>query len=334
MKILRFIVILVLILGAAFLAICAFSPKEVTMERSTVIDAPKSVVWPQIQYFKNWPNWSPWKEMDSAMKVTVTDNDGQKGSSYHWVGDPKRTGEGEMENTGITDNEMKFNVHFVKPFEASSDGWLKMADEAGKVKVTWGYHAKYGFIASGIMTVMGMGKELAKSFDRGLELMKKYCEAHKNDAAASAYKIEEIQFPAHIYAGIRKVVKWADMNKFFGESYGLVGKAAGARIAGPAVGLYYTWDDKNMETDAVAGFPVSDNKPVAGASIIEVPASSAYKMVYVGPYSGFMQAHNAMHEHITASGKTQTLVVEEYITDPMTEKDSTKYITNIIYLYK
>jgi effector-binding domain-containing protein len=44
--------------------------------------------------------------------------------------------------------------------------------------------------------------------------------------------------------------------------------------------------------------------------------------------------HMGMDEYMKEKSLTQTLVLEEYVTDPMTEKDTAKWQTNIYYLVK
>jgi len=112
----------------------------------------------------------------------------------------------------------------------------------------------------------------------------------------------------------------------------MLGKEAGSRINGNAAGIFYTWDEKNMSGDIAAAFPVSDNKPVNGATIVDVPASKAFMMTYTGPYSGFEKAHAQMGEYLKQKSAQQKLVIEEYASGPFNEKDSTKWETNIYYL--
>lgn len=333
MKVLRFLGILLLILVVGFLVMCMVSSPEVKVEKSIVIDAPKAVVWDQVVYFKNWDNWSAWKEMDTTIVSDISGTDGQAGAKYHYVG--KNSGEGTSTNMGVTDGEMKYEMNFIKPFEAKADGWIRITEEGGKTKATWYFHENMGFFMRGGFALMGGKKMLDQAFGRGLELLKNYSEAHKGDMAAAGtanFDIMETQFAAHNYAGMRKVVKWADMAKFFSDSYGALGKAAGARINGPATGLYYKWDEPNMQADVMAAFPVSDNKPVDGATMAAVPASNAYMIKYVGGYTGSYNAHMALSKHMEANSKKMGLVVEEYIKGPNEEPDSNKYITNIYYL--
>lgn len=333
MKVLRFLGILLLILVVGFLVLCMVSPADISTEQSIEINAPKAVVWDQVVHFKNWDNWSAWKEMDTTIVTDISGTDGQAGAKYHYVG--KNSGEGTSTNMGVTDGEMKYEMDFVKPVAGKADGWIKVIEKGNATQVTWYFHEHMGFIMRGGFALMGGKKMLEKAFGRGLELLKNYSEAHKGDMAMSgapSFDIMETQFAAHNYAGVRKVVKWADMTKFFTDAYGMLGKAAGQRINGPASGLYYNWDEPNMQADVMAAFPVSDNKPVEGATMVAIPASNAYMIKYVGGYHGSGMAHMALTKHIADQGKKQTLAVEEYIKGPGDEADSNKYITNIYYL--
>lgn len=334
-KVFRFLLILISILIVGFLVLCLVTDSEVKMERRTTINAPKAVVWEQIVNFKNWLNWSSWKEQDTTIVVDYSGTDGQQGAKYHYIG--KRSGEGTCTNMGVTDGDMKYEMDFVKPFPGKADGYYKVAEEGGKTTVIVTYHQNMGFLMRGMFAIAGKGM-LEKMFDRGLELLKNYAEAHANEAPmadAAAIKIEPVQYAEHIYAGLKGHVKMADqegMHKFFGDAYSLVGKEAGARIAGPSVGLIYSWDDAKMEGDMFAGFPLKDAAPVKGAVIEKVAASQGYRVHYVGAYEGLKAPHEALKKVVSDAGKTVKLRLEEYLVTPGETRDSTKWETNVIYL--
>lgn len=327
MKVLRFLVILVLILVVGYLVLCAVSAKELNSERSTTINAPASVVWDQILYFKNHHNWSPWNDMDSTMKETYEGTDGQPGSKMHYTGEIVK--EGIMENMGVNGMNLSYAMHFITPFKAEATGNLIVSEENGMTKATQTYHQELPFFMRGFFGLMGGEKMMAKNFDRGLQLLKEYSEAHASDI-----KIEDVQFPGHNYAAIRKVVKWDDMMQFFSDSYGMLGKEAGPRIAGYASCLAYSWDTTNHQAELAAAFPVNGTEPVKGATMINVAASPAYMIEYKGPYSGFMAVHDALGKHVGMMGKTPSLVIEEYVKGPGDNVDSTNYVSKIYYLYQ
>lgn len=331
MKVLRFLLILILVIVVAFLVLGLIQPKEITVTRSATINAPKAVVWDQIVKYKNWNNWSPWYAMEpNKIKMTYFGNDGEAGSGYNWVGE--KTGEGEMTNKGGSNGHMDFQLHFIKPMSGMADGSFDAIDTAGMTKVTWSMtnHMKYPWNA--LCIFFNPEKMIGGDFEKGLANMKKYCEANAFAMPVSDVKIDEVQFPGHTYAGIRSVVGWNDLQKFFSDSYMAVGKEAGARINGPATGLFYTWDTVKHQTDMMAVFPVSGTEPVKGATMVTIAPSKAYMAVHMGSYMGSMKEHMALGMHCASKNQKPTLVVEEYIKGPHEEKDSNKYVTNIYYL--
>lgn len=331
-KFLAFIGILILIVIVAVVVLGIIEPKDVTIQRSTTIKADKGYVFDQVSKFHNWPNWSPWLKMDSTVKLTYQGEDGQPGSSYHWVGDEKKTGEGDMKNTGVKDGEMDFLLTIIKPFKSQATGMLKTDDAGnGETKVTWTMHSHMNFPMNAMLAFMSMDKMVGKDFEHGLANLKEYSEANSGGYVA----VKDTQFPGHTYAGIRKTMAMSDMMKFFQDSYGMLGKTLNSQIAGPAVGLFYKWDTVAHQTDLAAAFPVMDTtKPVKGTTFMTVPASKAYMVEVTGPYSGSMKAHTSLMKHTMDAKSKLSLVIEEYKVGPYQTPDSNKYVTDIYYLYQ
>lgn len=328
-KVLKFLGILILILVVGYLVLCIASPAEGKVEASAIIDAPKSVVWKQVSDFNNWGNWSPWKEMDTTIVSEASGPAGREGAKFNYKG--KKSGEGVCTNMGVNGMEMKYEMNFIAPFPGKAGGIYKVSDKGGKTKVTMTYAQPTSFMMRGMWALAGK-KMLQGMFDRGFELLKIYSEAHRDDTAI-VQNIQDVAYPAHIFAGARKVVKWAEIGAFCGQTYGALGPVLGARINGPASAIYYSWDEANQQTDMYPCFPVADNAAAHGATIVEVPASQAYMMHYVGGYTGSQAAHMALGAHMAANGKTMGLVIEEYIKGPGETTDSNQYETNIYYLH-
>jgi hypothetical protein len=329
-KFLRFLVILIAVVIAGVLILALVEPTDATVTRTALINAPKNAVFGQIVNFKNWPNWSPWYQMEPTMKITYSGTDGQAGSGYHWVGGEK-TGEGEMTNKAVTGTQMDYDLAFVKPHSGKAQGFIKADDTAGMTKVTWSVSMHCSFPMNAMLAFMNMDKMLGGDFENGLSNMKKYVESHPT--AGSDVDIKEVDFPLHTYLGVRQTVNWSDIQKFCGDTYGMVGKEAGPKINGPAMGIYYTWDTVKKCADMFAGFPMYDTtKPVKGASFVNVAQSKAYMAVHKGSYSNSMKYHMALGKYVAGKGQHPALVIEEYLVGPHQEPDSNKWVTNIYYL--
>lgn len=336
-KFLKFLLIAIIVLIVGILIAGLVMPNEVSVTRSTLINAPKEAVFEQMVKFRNWPHWSPFYELDTTATLTYSGEDGTAGSYYTWESKKDDVGAGKMTNKAVEGTKFDYDLNFIKPWESQAHGYFSATDSAGGTKATWSFttHMPFPFNAMQLFPFMNMEKMLGESFDKGLGKMKAYVESNPSATGSAIYEIKEVDYPAHIFQGFRKTVGWNDIGSFFGQSMGQLGAGLGDKIAGPGTGLYYSWDTVNHSTDLVAAFPVSDTtKVVKGSVIVHQEASKALLLEYKGPYGNMMAAHGALQKEITAKGKMSTLVVEEYVVGMPVEQDSTKWVTNIYYLVK
>jgi effector-binding domain-containing protein len=333
-KFLRFIgvLLLVIILGVVVLGLIA--PKDISVERSIAINAPKAVVEEQMFEYKNFNNWNPWAPMDPKMQSSIIGPERQVGTKYSWKGN-KDVGSGEMEIKEAKEGEIKYTMHFKEPFEDEADGHWRVEDAGnGQTKAFWGFTTHKGFPWNGLMMAFQMSKHLSEDFDKGLAKLKTVSEKRAKEAPASEYNISTVRFPGHTYATIRKTIAIdeAAMMKFFNESYEVLGKNAGARINGSASALAYKWDEQNKQADIAPAFPVSGGAPVNGATMVTVAPSKAYMVAYTGDYKNLEKVHEAIGKHLASTKEAHSLVIEEYVIGPGEEKDASKWLTNVYYL--
>jgi effector-binding domain-containing protein len=320
--------VVVLLIVAIFLLLGLAQSKDVSVVRTTTIIAPQNVVFDQIARFKNWPNWSPWVEVEPSVQLTYEGIDGQVGSNYAWQGD--ETGSGKMTNTGITGEQMNFELLFIKPWEGHSSGFLKAeAVNAQETKVTWSMtmHSEFPMNAFNFMT----DKMIGKDFERGLELLKNYTEAHPQIELTSSHVIEK-GFPATTFAIVRKTIPWGEMKKFSEDAFWMLTKESGSRIAGPPCTFYYAWDEAARTADMAPAFAVSGSEPVKGAEIVTIPAMRSCSILYKGGYAGLEKAQRILGEYIATHNKVLHYTYEEYLVGPGNEADSNKWATNVNFL--
>ncbi len=334
-KVVVFILVLIIVLGVGILIAGMILPNKVTVSRSLLVKASKEEVFEQIVQFRNWPKWSPFHAIDTTMKITYDGVDGMNGSSYTWDSKNDDAGMGTMFNRGVSGTTMDYHIDFERPFKSTADGKLIVKDTLGQVKITWTFATitPFPFNAMQLFPFMNLEKMVGGSFDEGLAKLKIITEANHVDEPKIA--IRELSLPAHIYEGIRKTVAWNDIGRFFGESYAELGKGMGDKIVGPGAGLFFSWDTVSKSSDLVAAFPVADStNKLAGYSFFYVDSSKAFMAVQKGGYSSSTKYHNALAQEVAAKGKTNTLVIEEYIFGPHDTPDSNKWVTNIYYLFK
>jgi hypothetical protein len=327
-KLLKILGYTVLLLLAIILILGLTQPKDLAIERSIIIKGPQSAVFDQIANFKNWMHWSPWVAKEPSVKITYKGDDGAAGSSYHWLGD--ETGEGEMSSTQINNGQMNFDLKFIKPWSGKAEGFLKTEVLAsGETKVTWNM-INHGSFPLNAMNYF-MEKIIGSDFENGLDLMKKFVEANPV-AGLSMANVQEKEFTSQTYATMRKTLPWLEMQQFSTTAFKQLAEAIGDRMNGTASTFYYTWNDTTQTTDMAPAYPVKGSEPVKGAIMVDIPQTHCCMIVYHGGYAGLGKAHEILGQYINQKSRKLNYVLEEYVSGPFNEPDSTKWVTNINYL--
>jgi len=160
-------------------------PSKHRVERSLVINAPPSAIYPLIANLKTgWPQWPPFGPSEyPGLKVTYAGPDEGVGASQSW--DSKKTGDGTL--TIIKADRMRGIEYDMVTMHDSFrlTGALICEPAASGTKVTWRDDMDVG--NNLLHRYMGwmVEKPLGKSFEKGLASLKKKAEA---SAAATATK--------------------------------------------------------------------------------------------------------------------------------------------------
>lgn len=174
MKILKIIGGIILALILIFFIGGLFLPKTYSVNRTTVINAPDSVIYKNIADYNEFLKWNPWSKMEPTAKITITGPVAQPEHLYQWEG--KETGSGQMKIISVTQNKMvDMELKFIKPFESIADTKFDLAPEGTGVKVTWTMSGE----SKGTMDKwMGlcMDKMIGKDFESGLKFLKEKSE--------------------------------------------------------------------------------------------------------------------------------------------------------------
>ena len=61
-----------LICGIVLVVLGLIAPSDYHIERTTVINAPKELVFPHVRYWTKWRAWSPWAERDPTPRASIS----------------------------------------------------------------------------------------------------------------------------------------------------------------------------------------------------------------------------------------------------------------------
>lgn len=176
MKALKIILISIISLIGVILIAALFVKKDMSVERSVVINKPKDQVFDYIKYLKNQDNFSKWALMEPTMKKEYKGTDGTVGFVSAWEGD--KVGKGEQTIKEIKDGErIDYDLHFIKPMESHNAAYLTTeASGADKTTVKWGYMGQMNYPFNFIRLFVNMEDMIGKDFETGLTNLKNILE--------------------------------------------------------------------------------------------------------------------------------------------------------------
>jgi effector-binding domain-containing protein len=180
---------------------------------------------------------------------------------------------------------------------------------------------------------MMMDSWLGADFEKTLANLKKWSESQK-DSESPTWNVEVIDFSAVEMMSTQVVCKPSEIGPKLGESYGAIGTAIGKqglKPTGPVFAIYLSYSaDSVVMQPAIPVEKQGKNEGAVTAGTLA--ATKAVRLDYYGDYPGTEQAHYFIDEWVKS--KNMTIIGppwEEYVTDPMAEKDTSKWLTRIYY---
>ncbi len=322
MKALKIIGIILLIVIVLLLVIAIFLPKKASVEGNIIVKAPAEAVFEQVNTMSNWEKWSPFKEEDPEMIVF-----------YEGVGVEAVQTWIEEGDTGM------LTIIESKPYEkiltdiqwddmSKANGYWTFEPMGDSTKITWKVEIKD--LAYPIERYMGLffGGMMDPYIQKGLKNIKKHVEA-----LPPIPEIEEVYVDEIHALAIKDTVQMKDMEmkmgEFFGELMGYLSQN-NINIEHPPFTLYYSWDENSAYL--AAGIQTKELHEGRGKIVpITFGNTNALKAVHMGSYDGLMIVYAALEDYAEENNKTWAGAPwEEYLTDPMTEKDTSKWKT-VVY---
>lgn len=332
MKILKRILIVLLCIVLLLALIGFLLPKTSHVETSTVINAPVSVVYDQFNELKNWEKWSPWVKMDPGVKLSYSEPSTGENAYYEWKGE--KTGEGRMTILSSTVNEStNFLLDFKDQGKAASAFKVEPAGD-NSTKVTWSFDSEPTSNPFSRVMMSAMKGMLKGQFEDGLKNMKAVAEKAPAPAAQSDVKVEETTVNAMTYLAVGDSGDMKTIGPKLGSAFGKIQsemEKQKIKQSGPPFAIYYSDSQTAWKFDAC----IPGDKAGKSSGDVKSGTLKAGKAVvahYFGAYEGSGGAHQAIHSYIDSKQlKINGAPWEVYVTDPMNEKDTAKWQTDIYY---
>ncbi|HET9871249.1 MAG TPA: SRPBCC family protein [Propionibacteriaceae bacterium] len=143
-----------------------------TVERSIDIHASPVHIYDEVSDFHQWPRWSPWEDVDPAMKRTYAGAQTGTGSIYHWSGN-RKAGQGTMEILeSVEPSRVRIGLQFEKPFKARNEIIFTIRPAVAGAHVTWTMTGQKTLMTKVMGLFTSMDKMIGPDFEKGLARLK------------------------------------------------------------------------------------------------------------------------------------------------------------------
>ncbi|HVG61485.1 MAG TPA: SRPBCC family protein [Hyalangium sp.] len=183
-------------LAVVLLALAGFiasRPSAFTVQRTVTMKSPPKYIFPNLNSFFRWAEWSPWNDLDPAMKRTYEGPVVGVGNVYAWAGNAQ-AGEGRMTlEESRKDELVRVKLELFKPFSGTYTTALTLKPVPEGTTVTWTLEGHHGFMGKAASLFMDMEARVGKDFEAGLDRLRMMAEARTVDKAREAATDEAVR---------------------------------------------------------------------------------------------------------------------------------------------
>jgi Polyketide cyclase / dehydrase and lipid transport len=141
------------------------------ISRSATVQAPAADVHALLNDFREWTKWSPWEDVDPDLHRTYSGPESGVGAKYAWSGN-RKAGQGSMEITSSTPEQVGITLSFLKPWKATNDVVFKLLPTGSGTEVVWSMSGEQKGMAALFGKIVSMDKLVGKDFEKGLARLK------------------------------------------------------------------------------------------------------------------------------------------------------------------
>ena len=171
-EIVAVVAIVLAIALAIVLILAAAKPDTFSVRRGTTVKAAPEKIFPLINDFHQWGNWSPYENRDPAMKRSYSGPASGVGAVYGWDGN-SNVGSGRMKILDASaPAKIVIKLDFFKPFEAHNTAEFTMLPQGNATNVHWVMHGPSNFMSKVMGVFMNFDKMVGKDFEAGLANLK------------------------------------------------------------------------------------------------------------------------------------------------------------------
>jgi hypothetical protein len=178
-------VLVIALVVAGFLLYATTRPDTFRVQRTASVNAPPEAIFPLINDYRNWVQWSPYEHRDPALKRTFSGPAAGRGAVYAWEGN-KNVGSGRMEIIDTAPpNKVIIKLDFFAPFKANNVAEFTLEPKGATTDVTWAMRGPLPYVGKILHMIINCDKMVGNDFTAGLASMKAVAERQTSQASAA-----------------------------------------------------------------------------------------------------------------------------------------------------
>ncbi len=315
-----------------YLILCYFSPKNFQINNSIRIVSTKGLCYIMLNDVREWQKWISWKDYDEQFTSSLGGRYTSIGANFTFDGPKFGKGVVRVEEaykdsvlvSYITNNKWPSDIATYWQIipESKTSLMLNTVSRLQK-KIPYLLRPMYLSLEDNFKTIHQSDLDSLKS--------------HIENLLQTEFGLSTSNFESHKYVGIRTPIPNYKMQKYYAEQFPKIYQfldSVKLEVAGPPVGLVYGWDGVNSIVDLMAAVPVHSKTSVPlGFEYIEIPTTPCIQLKHYGFYNTLKNAHAKLDYVMNSSNFVlASPIIEEYVTSPSQEPDTSKWLTNIYYL--
>lgn len=337
MKILKYLFFLLLIFFIAGAIYFATKDGTYDITESKVIEAPLSLVFDEVNDYKTWEEWGPWKQEDPTMVFNYPEKTSGEGASYSWNG---KEVDGSMRTTLVIPNQrIEQQITFITPAgERQADVFWQFQEVEKGAEVTWGMRGEHTLTDKAYFTLTGydFDGEMRKMYQLGLDnLNQEVVEAMK----AYTIKVDGLtQYSGGFYMYTTTSTTLENVTDKVNELLPQVRRfmeGNNITISGKPLTLYNARDTSTNSAIISGGIPTTSRIVVPEDSAILcgfMPSYTVIKTTLTGDLTYLKEAWKKTEDYLSQNGYNQvegSAIFEVYVKGAEENPNPATWITEL-----
>ena len=275
-------------------------------------------------------DWNTFAQQDPDIQLDIDQNIGV-GNGYRWVS--KQLGDGSMKITEAALNDSV--VHEIRLADQKDPmrSVFKVEGEGATSTVSLDWNNKIAFP----FNILGplISRNVKKTYTQGLKQLAEVAKSRYSEGTYGGYKVQQVSVPESYYVTTRNAIPADQANNYYTQSISALFRIlqdSKINTSGSDCALIYNFHTKEGNIDMAAALPIGEEVSLPNSQTVVLRQGNALSVDFYGDRSQSAPAHKAVQDYMRDRGLNIELpVVEEYVTDALSEKDPSKWLTKIFY---